>query len=78
MALGVPAIVSPIGVNTNIVDHASNGWICDTEVEWEQTLRSILTKQMKLKDFSDAARAKIEQHYSVKSNTSKFLHLFDN
>ena len=78
MALGVPAIVSPIGVNTNIVDHSSNGWICDTEVEWEQTLRSILTKQMKLKDFSDAARAKIEQHYSVKSNTSKFLHLFDN
>jgi glycosyltransferase involved in cell wall biosynthesis len=78
MALGIPAIVSPVGVNTKIVDHNANGWICDTEVEWEQTLRQILEKQIELSTFSEAARTKIKKYYSVKSNTSNFLHLFAN
>jgi len=78
MALGIPAIVSPVGVNTKIVDHGYNGWICNTEAEWEQTLRQILHKQIELKRFSDAARTKIEEHYSVKTNTTNFLHLFAN
>lgn len=75
MALGIPAIVSPVGVNTKIVAHNANGWICDTEAEWEGILRMILSKEVKLKDFSVSARAKIERHYSVKSNTANFLHL---
>ena len=78
MALGVPAIVSPVGVNTKIVDHNINGWVCDTETEWEQALRAILEKQIELKQFSAASRVKIEDHYSVRSNISNFLHLFAN
>jgi len=78
MALGIPAVVSPVGVNTKIVDHYENGWVCEKEEEWEQTLRSILEKKIELRDFSAAARTKIEEHYSVKSNTSNFLLLFAN
>lgn len=78
MALGIPAIVSPVGVNTKIVDHNQNGWICDSSKEWEKILREILTKNIKLQEFSAAARIKIEQHYSLNSNTSNFLHLFAN
>ncbi len=76
MALGIPAIVSPVGVNTKIVDPGVNGWICSSGAEWEQTLRQILEKQVSLAAFSMAARAKIEANYSVKSNTANFLHLF--
>lgn len=78
MALGIPAIVSPVGVNTQIVNHGQNGWVCNTEVEWEQTLRNILEKRAGLKDLSQAARNTIEERYSVRSNTSNFLHLFAN
>lgn len=78
MALGIPAIVSPVGVNTKIVDEGVNGWICETEDDWEQTLRSILEKKVELSDFSEAARRRIEKHYSVKANISNFLHLFAN
>jgi glycosyltransferase involved in cell wall biosynthesis len=78
MSLGIPAMVSPVGVNTKIVDNDVNGWICTSEAEWEQTLRSVLKKQIELKSFSSAARAKIEAHYSVRSNTPNFLHLFAN
>lgn len=76
MALGIPAIVSPVGVNTEIVDHGVNGFICDQHDEWLQTLRKVLSDPSVLAAMSNAARAKIEDHYSVKSNTPQFLHLF--
>ena len=78
MALGIPAIVSPVGVNTKIVDDGVNGWICESAEEWELRLREILNRNVLLTDCSTAARMKIEQHYSVKSNTPNFLHLFAN
>lgn len=78
MALGVPAIVSPVGVNTKIVDENINGWVCNSESEWEKILRQILAREVRLEGFSAAARSKIIDHYSVKSNTSNFLHLFTN
>jgi glycosyltransferase involved in cell wall biosynthesis len=77
MALGIPAIVSPVGVNTKIVDHEVNGFVCETKEEWRKILRSILEKPQLLQQFSELARKKIETNYSVKSNTPEFLHLFD-
>ncbi|MGB1318492.1 MAG: glycosyltransferase family 4 protein, partial [Flavobacteriales bacterium] len=78
MALGIPAIVSPVGVNTEIVDHGKNGWICNSEQEWRETFLQILADKSQLQNYSKAARAKIESRYSVKSNTANFLHLFAN
>jgi glycosyltransferase involved in cell wall biosynthesis len=77
MALGIPAIVSPVGVNTKIVDHHVNGFVCETKDEWRKTLRSILENPYSLQRYSELARQKIEVNYSVKSNTTEFLHLFD-
>ncbi|MEQ9415354.1 MAG: glycosyltransferase family 4 protein, partial [Cyclobacteriaceae bacterium] len=34
MALGIPAIASPIGVNTNIVKHNENGFLAATNDDW--------------------------------------------
>ena len=78
MALGIPAIVSPVGVNTEIVDHDKNGWICNSEQEWREIFLQILSDKSQLQNYSKAARAKIESRYSVKSNTANFLHLFAN
>lgn len=78
MALGIPAMVSPVGVNIKIVDDGVNGWVCDSSEEWERTLRNVLEKKIDLKDYSAAARTKVVENYSVQSNTSNFLHLFAN
>ena len=76
MALGIPAIVSPVGVNTKIVDHNINGFVCESKEEWTATLRSILENPESIRRFSTKARLKIEDNYSVRSNTPEFLHLF--
>lgn len=76
MSLGVPAIVSPVGVNTEIVDHNVNGYICDSIEEWENTLRTILSDKQKIKDISKNSRQKIIDNYSVLSNKNNFIQLF--
>ncbi|MBK8300798.1 MAG: glycosyltransferase [Chitinophagaceae bacterium] len=39
MALGMPALVSPVGVNVEIVSHSNDGFICNNLTEWEENLR---------------------------------------
>lgn len=76
MALGIPPLVSPVGVNTDIVNHGKDGFICDKPDEWQVALMELLTNEVLRKKIGKAARLKIESRYSVKSNTKNFLQLF--
>lgn len=76
MALKIPAIVSPVGVNTKIVDHGVNGFICGSDDEWEQAFRQFLENPDLIGEMAEACRKKIVENYSVKSNTQNFLELF--
>ena len=76
MALGVPALVSPVGVNTKIVDHNVNGFICNNNEDWKKYLSLLLSDKNKLNELSKKTREKIITNYSVNSNTTNFLHLF--
>lgn len=75
MALGIPAIVSPVGVNTEIVQQGTNGFICADDAQWEATLSQILQSPTILPALSAAARITVEERYSVRSNTGNFLGL---
>lgn len=77
MALGIPAIVSPVGVNKNIVDHGVNGYICENDQEWEEALLKLLRQEKLRIEMGREARLKIIQHYSVSSNKNNFLALFE-
>jgi glycosyltransferase involved in cell wall biosynthesis len=76
MALGIPALVSPVGMNTEVVENGMNGYICREPEEWYQYLRQLLTDAPHRQTLGKAARATIEQRYSVLANTSNFLALF--
>jgi glycosyltransferase involved in cell wall biosynthesis len=76
MSLGIPALVSPVGVNSRIVDHGLNGFICDTPEEWETAIETLLLNRETLGEMSKQTRKKIIDHYSVKSNSDNFIELF--
>ena len=76
MALGIPALVSPVGMNSEVVQHGYNGYICRTPEDWHQGLRALLTDARHRQTLGLAARATIEQRYSVLANTPNFLKLF--
>lgn len=76
MALGIPALVSPVGVNSRIVDHGLNGYICTNDDDWEKALRTLLSNRARLIAMGKCTREKIENHFSVASNSPNFLALF--
>ena len=76
MALGIPAIVSPVGVNTRIVNNGINGFICETPEEWKTALTSVLNDRNELIRLGENTRTKIESEYSVHSNAANFINLF--
>lgn len=76
MALGMPALVSPVGVNSTIVDDGLNGFICNTEIEWETRLESLLKDKELRTKIGAQARRKIVEHYSIQSQQDIFFQLF--
>ncbi len=77
MALEIPSVVSPVGVNTMIINHETEGFLCRSNEEWLLALEKlIIDKDLRIK-LGKAGRKKVIDHYSVSSNTSNFLSLFE-
>lgn len=77
LSLGIPALVSPVGVNTEIVAHGDNGFHCTTEEDWHRYLAILLEDATMRIRLGQAGRKTVEEHYSVKANTENFLRLFE-
>lgn len=76
MALGVPPVVSNVGVNAEIVDHDVNGCVCQNLNEWKSSLERLLGDPVFLRRLSQKTRDKVVSRYSVQSNRDNFLRLF--
>lgn len=76
MSLKIPAIVSPVGVNTEIVNHGVNGFICNTPEEWKNALSNFFEDYGLIDRMAEACRKKVIDRYSVSSNSENFLKLF--
>ncbi|MGI9543577.1 MAG: glycosyltransferase family 4 protein [Cyclobacteriaceae bacterium] len=76
MALEKPALVTPVGVNKEIVENGISGLHCWSEEEWLESIGLLIEDQNRRKILGKAARGKIENYYSVTSNAPNFLSLF--
>lgn len=77
MSLGIPAIVSNVGVNNKIVDDKVNGFVCSSEKEWKDAFEQLFSNTKLRKGFGKKAQVKIEENYSTKSQQKNYLRLFD-
>ena len=77
MSLGLPSVVSPVGVNTEIVEDGVNGFICHTLNDWEEKLSLLLMNTPLRIAMGKTARDKIKSKYSVKATEDLFLKLFN-
>jgi len=71
MALSKIVLASPIGVNSKIISHNNNGYICKDEDDWRKYLELFL--QGKLKNTGKDAREHIEENYSVNATLKCLL-----
>ncbi|OWU66747.1 hypothetical protein ATO2_17505 [Roseovarius sp. 22II1-1F6A] len=65
MACGLPVIASPVGVNTEIVEHGVNGFLASTETEWRDALTTLLGDPELRRSMGEKGRKKVEDHYSL-------------
>jgi len=73
MACGIPAVCSPVGVNSAIIEDNVSGFLAKDNREWVDKL-SRLIEDKKLRDRLGAAgRKRVENNYSVKVNASKLV-----
>jgi glycosyltransferase involved in cell wall biosynthesis len=77
MALGIPAVLSPVGVNTEIIDDGVNGYLADSEDAWVAKL-SLLIEQPALRSALGAAgRERVVDRYSVLAQRDKYVEYFN-
>lgn len=75
LALKIPAVSSPVGVNKKIIEHGINGYLCNTQEEWYQKIELLLLDIDLRKQMGEVGRKKIVANYSLQSNTKNFLQL---
>ncbi len=73
MAMGIPCVASPVGVNNEIVKDGVNGFLANNGKEWVEKL-SLLVENPELRcKFAVEGRKTIEKEYSLEVNAPKFL-----
>jgi len=76
MALGIPALVSPVGMNPEVVTDGTNGFICAKPTDWYLKLERVINDAGLRAQLGAAARQKIEASYAVVANRELFLGFF--
>lgn len=76
MALEIPTVMSPVGVNTTIVSDGINGFLPDSPEAWKETLELLLENPELRQQIGREGKKRIEGAYSVNANLSKYLELF--
>ncbi len=75
MAAGLPAIVSPVGVNADIVVHCQTGFHCQTSAEWYAAIENLLLNGALRRRMGEAGRDRAVRLYSQKRALPMLLKL---
>lgn len=76
LALGMPAVSSPVGVNKIIIEDGINGFFALTDEDWYLGIEKLMLDVDLRKKMGNSGRQKIIAQYSVQSNMNNFLGLF--
>lgn len=76
MALSIPSVASPVGVNTKIIKDGMNGFLCNTSADWINKMEELIKNESLRKQLGDNGYKTVVENYSVPSNTDNFLSLF--
>jgi glycosyltransferase involved in cell wall biosynthesis len=77
MALGKPAVLSPVGVNTEIISHGENGFLAGNQQEWEEILSNLVENASLRKEIGAAGRKTIEDRFSFHSQKERYLRIYN-
>jgi glycosyltransferase involved in cell wall biosynthesis len=75
MALGIPTVCSPVGVNTEIIQDGENGFIASSEDEWVEKLGRLVHSAELRRQLGRAGRRTVEAKYSANVQAPRVFEL---
>ena len=76
MGCSLPVVGSPVGVNSEIIDHVKNGFLATTIEEWKDGLEVLIGDKDLRKEYGKEGRDKVEKYYSRNAVQNKLLKLY--
>jgi glycosyltransferase involved in cell wall biosynthesis len=76
MALEIPSVATPAGVNAEILEEGKNGFPALTEEEWIERLSLLIQDAALRRNMGKMARKKVVEEYSVKAWFPRLLQLY--
>jgi glycosyltransferase involved in cell wall biosynthesis len=76
MALGIPTVLSPIGVNKDIIQDNENGFQAANESEWIEKLTRLLRSKELRERLGRAGRKTVEERYSAQTQAPRVYEIF--
>jgi glycosyltransferase involved in cell wall biosynthesis len=76
MALGIPTVCSPVGVNTDIIQDDENGMLAACEDEWINKLSILIDSPERREQLGRAGRRTVELKYSAVSQAPRVHEIF--
>jgi glycosyltransferase involved in cell wall biosynthesis len=73
MALEIPTIMSPVGVNKEIIEDGVNGFLANTDDEWMTKISKLIESEALRQQIGAKGRETIIETYSVEANKEKYL-----
>lgn len=77
MAMEIPAVMSPVGVNKEIIIHGENGYLCSSDNEWYDTLCMLIDNAELRKSIGKNSRKTVIEKYSKQAWKDKYIEVFN-
>ena len=77
MALGIATVLSPVGMNKDVISDGENGFLAATEEEWLQKLSILIEDNELRKKLGEAGKETVKKKYSVQVNKERWLNVFN-
>jgi glycosyltransferase involved in cell wall biosynthesis len=72
MATGRPVVMSPVGMNQDLIEHGVNGFLAGPTAEWVGALTSLAERADLRARIGTAARKTVERDYSAEAVAARF------
>jgi glycosyltransferase involved in cell wall biosynthesis len=73
MALGRPGLASPVGANCEVVTHGIDGFLPQTEADWEEQLVRLIEDPELRAQVGGRARQRVQDAYSIAAVAPRYL-----
>ncbi len=77
LALGIPAVASPVGMNGEVVVDGETGWLADGPRAWVDALDRLLADPCRAREMGAAGRRLVERDYSLRAVSRRLIELLD-